>query len=63
MKVQISFPQIIERVAGMDVYRDIVVETVMGTRILTETKTFTTYTKTIYEVCVHGLNRLLLLLL
>ncbi len=44
MDKQISFPQIIERGAGMDVHRDTVVVTVMGTGIVTETKTFTTYT-------------------
>lgn len=44
MESQILFPQIVERGAGMDVHRDTVVVTVMGTGIVTETKTFTTYT-------------------
>lgn len=44
MESQISFPQVIERGAGMDVHRDTVVVTVMGTGIITEIKTFTTYT-------------------
>ncbi len=44
MEAQISFPQIVERGAGMDVHRDTIVVTVMGTGIVTETKTFTTYT-------------------
>lgn len=44
MEPQISFPQVVERGAGMDVHRDTVVVTVMGTGIITETKTFTTYT-------------------
>ena len=43
-KSQISFPQVVERGAGMDVHRDTLVVTVMGTGIITETKTFTTYT-------------------
>lgn len=44
MESQISFPQVVERGAGMDVHRDTVVVTVMGTGIITETRTFTTYT-------------------
>lgn len=44
MESQITFPQIVERGAGIDVHRDTVVVTVMGTGISTETKTFTTYT-------------------
>lgn len=44
MEPQILFPQIVERGAGMDVHFDTVVVTVMGTGIVTETKTFSTYT-------------------
>lgn len=44
MESQISFSQVVERGAGMDVHRDTVVVTVMGTGIITETRTFTTYT-------------------
>lgn len=44
MESQISFPQVVERGAGMDLHRDTVVVTVMGTGIITETRTFTTYT-------------------
>jgi len=44
MESQITFPQIVERGAGIDVHRDTVVVTVMGTGISSETKTFTTYT-------------------
>ena len=51
MEAQISFPQIIERGAGMDVHRDTVVVTVMGTGITTETKTFTTYTNDLRSLC------------
>lgn len=44
MESQITFPQIVDRGAGIDVHRDTVVVTVMGTGISNETKTFTTYT-------------------
>ena len=52
MEAQILFPQIIERGAGMDVHRDTVVVTVMGTGIITETKTFTTYTNDLRSLCL-----------
>lgn len=44
MNNEITFPQVVERGAGMDVHRDTVVVTVMGVGIKSETQTFTTYT-------------------
>lgn len=50
MNTQISFEQIIERGCGMDVHRDTVVATVLGTGIKKETRTYSTYTNALREL-------------
>lgn len=40
----VIFEQVVERGCGMDVHRDIVVATISGVNIRSETRTFTTYT-------------------
>lgn len=43
-----EFPILIERGCGLDVHRDTVVATVKGKNIITETRTFETFTKDLY---------------
>ena len=46
----IEFEQVIERGCGLDVHRDIVVATVMGRGIITETRTYDTTTSSLREL-------------
>jgi transposase len=51
-KNNIEFEQVIERGCGLDVHRDTVVATVMGSGIKTETRTFSTTTSSLNELGV-----------
>jgi transposase len=50
MDNQVLFDQVVERGCGMDVHRDTVVATVLGTGIKRETRTFSTYTNALREL-------------
>lgn len=50
MDTQVSFEQIIQRGCGMDIHRDTVVATILGSGIIKETRTYSTYTNSLYEL-------------
>lgn len=50
MSYEVSFPQVIERGCGIDVHRDTVVATVAGIGVVSETRTYTTYTNDLYNL-------------
>lgn len=45
-----QFPLILDRCCGIDVHRDTAVATIMGKDIITETKSFSTFTTSLYEL-------------
>ncbi len=50
METTIEFTQIIERGCGLDVHRDTVVATILGKRLVEETRTFGTYTSELQDL-------------
>ena len=64
MKTQKGFDQLIERGCGLDVHQKEVVATIMGTGVKTQTRTFSTYTRSLISLrewlLKHGITHVMM---
>ena len=62
MKEEIAFEQVIERGCGLDVHKETVVATIMGKGLTTQTRSFSTYTRSLKSLrnwlTEHGITHL-----